>query len=69
MAAGRAGVYFEMALSLWDYAAGALLVEEAGGVCTDLAGAALPFDASRPSILAGGKAAWAELRRLAADNS
>ncbi len=69
VAAGRAGVYFEMALSLWDYAAGALLVEEAGGVCTRLDGAALPFDASRPSILAGGKAAWEELRKLAAEKS
>ena len=31
MAAGRQDVYFEMILKPWDYAAGALLVEEAGG--------------------------------------
>ena len=33
VAAGRAGLYFEMKVSLWDYAAGDLIVREAGGVC------------------------------------
>lgn len=32
VACGRADVFFEFALSPWDYAAGKLLVEEAGGV-------------------------------------
>jgi len=32
VAAGRQDVYFELTLKPWDYAAGALLVEEAGGV-------------------------------------
>ena len=67
VAAGRAGAYFELALSLWDYAAGAILVEEAGGICTRLDGTPLPYDASRPTILAGGRAAYEELRRLAAE--
>ena len=35
VAAGRAGLYFELSLSLWDYAAGALIVTEAGGVLRD----------------------------------
>ena len=65
-AAGRAGLYFEPGLSLWDYAAGLLLVEEAGGVCRTLEGAPMPLDASRPSIVAGGEAAVAEFLRLAA---
>ena len=56
-AAGRTGAYFELGLSLWDYAAGKLIVEEAGGVCCTLDGAALPLDPSRPSVLAGGKRA------------
>ena len=64
VAAGRAGVYFEMALSLWDYAAGVLIVEEAGGVCTRLDGTPLPFDASRPSVLAGGRTAYADFQAL-----
>ena len=55
VAAGRVGLYFEMSLSLWDYAAGALLVQEAGGVVTRMDGSALPFDGSKPSILAGNR--------------
>jgi len=31
VAAGRTDVYYENELSPWDYAAGALIVEEAGG--------------------------------------
>ena len=69
VAAGRAGVYFELGLSLWDYAAGKLLVEEAGGLCRTLTGAPLPMDASRPSIVAGGEAAVADFLRLAAGTS
>jgi myo-inositol-1(or 4)-monophosphatase len=54
-ASGRAGVYFEMQISLWDYAAGKLLVEEAGGVCCDIHGGELPFDGRRPSARAGSR--------------
>lgn len=61
VAAGRAGAYCELSLSLWDYAAGALLVEEAGGRCSRLDGSPLPYDGGKTSILAGGKRAWAEL--------
>jgi len=44
VAAGRLDGYWEMHLSPWDWAAGGLLVEEAGGVVTDLeAGAWSPF--------------------------
>ena len=51
IAAGRAELYFELKLSPWDYAAGALLVEEAGGVVTTVEGGAVTFD--RPcSVLA-----------------
>ena len=68
VAAGRAGVYFELGLSLWDYAAGKLIVEEAGGVCRTLEGDALPLDPSQPSVVAGGKLAVEELLRLAAED-
>ena len=30
--------FWELGLSIWDIAAGALLVEEAGGLVTDIAG-------------------------------
>lgn len=42
IAAGRAEVYFEYNLKPWDYAAGQLIVREAGGQCTALDGSPLP---------------------------
>ena len=63
-AAGRAGVYFEPTVSLWDIAAGLLLVQEAGGVCCRLDGSPIPLDGSKTSILAGGKQAVAEFLKL-----
>nr|WP_304578450.1 inositol monophosphatase family protein [uncultured Acetatifactor sp.] len=47
VASGRAEFFFELALSPWDYAAGALIVEEAGGFVGDLRGGALTFDHSQ----------------------
>jgi len=38
VAAGRYDAYWELGLKPWDLAAGALIVEEAGGVVTDLDG-------------------------------
>ncbi len=51
VACGRAELYFELQTSPWDFAAGKLLVEEAGGVVTTLDGAPLSFD-GKTSILA-----------------
>ena len=44
IAAGRAELFFELVLSPWDYAAGSLIVEEAGGIVTDADGRALSLD-------------------------
>lgn len=38
LAAGRTDGFWELGLSQWDFAAGALLVKEAGGSVTDLSG-------------------------------
>ncbi len=38
LACGRAELFFELMLYPWDYAAGALIVEEAGGIVSDFAG-------------------------------
>lgn len=43
VADGLYGAFFEFQLSPWDFAAGQLLVTEAGGRVTDCAGAALPL--------------------------
>lgn len=55
VAAGRAGLFVELNLSLWDFAAGKLLVEEAGGVCLTEDGKELPLTGEKTGILAGGK--------------
>ena len=46
IAAGRAELFFELRLQPWDYAAGALIVQEAGGVCTCVDGS--PIDLTKP---------------------
>ena len=38
VASGRAELFFEMLLSPWDFAAGALIVQEAGGIVTTIEG-------------------------------
>ena len=40
VAAGRFDGFWEMGLSPWDMAAGALLIQEAGGLVSDLSGEA-----------------------------
>ena len=48
----------------WDIAAGALIVTEAGGVCTDRTGAPLRFNNADPrlnGVVAGGKAVQAQM--------
>ena len=42
VAAGKTDLFFEYRLSPWDYAAGSLLVEEAGGILTTLEGREVP---------------------------
>lgn len=64
VAAGRAGLYFELSLSLWDYAAGALIVTEASGVCTAVDGAPLSFGSGKSSVAAGSPHAHADFMAL-----
>jgi myo-inositol-1(or 4)-monophosphatase len=58
VASGVFDGFFELALSSWDVAAGALLIEEAGGVVTDWSGG---DDYLSGDILAGGTAVHAAL--------
>jgi len=43
VAMGVNGLYFETNLALWDFAAGAVILEEAGGKLTDMDGNEIPF--------------------------
>ena len=51
VATGRFDAFWEHSLEPWDFAAGALLIREAGGVMTDLRGNPLPL--ARTGALAG----------------
>lgn len=52
VAAGTAGLFFEWKLQLWDYAAGALIVTEAGGAVTDGEGVPVKFRGKQPIFAA-----------------
>jgi myo-inositol-1(or 4)-monophosphatase len=62
VAAGRFDAYWERDLSPWDMAAGLLLVREAGGFVSDLAGQDAIF--ARRQIVAGNETMHRELLRL-----
>ena len=51
LAAGRLDGYYERGLNPWDWAAGRLLVEEAGGVARDLPGEPHGLVAANPALL------------------
>ncbi len=61
VACGRTGGFFEPRLSPWDFAAGLLLVQEAGGRVTDFAGEPLVFS-RRGSVVASNGMIHEELR-------
>lgn len=54
VARGAFGAFFEFNLSPWDYAAGALIVKEAGGIVTDFSGKEL-ITYEKSSVLAASK--------------
>jgi myo-inositol-1(or 4)-monophosphatase len=51
LAAGRLDGYWERGLSPWDWAAGRLLVQEAGGAVAELPGAPYGLAAAGPALL------------------
>jgi myo-inositol-1(or 4)-monophosphatase len=63
VACGRAEGFWEYKLKPWDVAAGVLLIEEAGGRVTDLAGKPLDITAPR-KLLAANRAIHPQLIRL-----
>ena len=63
VAAGRTDAFFELRLSPWDYAAGSLLVEEAGGRVTAPDGTPLAFDRCC-GLLAASPAVYEDIRGL-----
>jgi len=54
LACGRFDLFFEVSLEAWDYAASALLIEEAGGILTDYHNQSVPFTRSSSIIATNG---------------
>jgi len=63
VACGRFDAYWEFGLSSWDTAAGVLLVEEAGGTVSDLAGQ--PYRLGGPSLISSNGRIHRELQQVA----
>ena len=64
VAAGRCDGFFELCLSPWDYAAGAVILQEAGAVIGTLPGQPFRYD-QKQAILAGTKTLYPLLEQLA----
>jgi myo-inositol-1(or 4)-monophosphatase len=62
VAAGRFDGFWERGLAPWDYAAGLILVREAGGYVSEMNGKALTMGS--PSILATNNAVHSDLMKL-----
>ena len=63
IASGRCELFFECRLSPWDYAAGSLIVQEAGGRISRMDGTEISLDKGC-SVLAGGPAAWEDYFKM-----
>lgn len=64
LAAGRSDGFFEMRLQPWDYAAGELMIEEAGGIITRFNGLR-PSLTTPSSILAGTSSTYPVMKAIA----
>lgn len=67
VAAGRYDAFFELTLSPWDFASGALILREAGGILTDMKGTPI-MTAEKSSVLAANPACHAEALAIIASH-
>ena len=67
VACGRTDAYFEDVLSPWDYAAGMLILREAGGTLTDYSGN-VPLAGEKSSVLCSNKLLHPEMLQLINQN-
>ena len=63
VAASANVVYIQMVLKPYDYAAASVIVEEAGGVMTQMDGSPVALDGTS-SMICGTKTAWAEAKEI-----
>ena len=65
VAAGRMDGFWEQDLNPWDIAAGALIVQEAGGLVTDFSGT--PFSSRRRQLLATNGKIHSDMLKIASE--
>ena len=64
MAEGSSEAYFERNLKIWDYAAGLLLIREAGGSVTDYEGNQIRLTSTVNNVVADNGHLGEEIRRI-----
>lgn len=64
LAAGRCDLYFEIRVFPWDWAAGGLILTEAGGVITGLDDDLPPYDRATPLIAANNRSNYQRLQDI-----
>ena len=64
VAAGRASVFFEGALSLWDYAASGIILKEAGGLIKNFDGEDIKLSTEKTSIIVGNNTNIKEIYKI-----
>ena len=63
VACGRLDGYWEIGLQPWDAAAGLLLIQEAGGLCTQLTGQSMRIN--KPRVLcANSQSLWKNMLQI-----
>lgn len=62
VSSGRLDGYVSLSLNPWDFGAGKILVQEAGGTITQMSGAPLPFD-EKSSVMACNPTFYEELQQ------
>lgn len=67
VACGRVDAFFELILSPWDFMAGYLIIQEAGGWISTVSGAVLPADGRKSSVAAGGPVLREDFLRILKD--
>lgn len=63
VAAGATVAYVQYVLKPYDYAAAMVIVEEAGGIMTDMKGNPMPLEGTS-SVICGNKKSWTEAKKI-----
>ena len=64
VAAGRAGLFFELETCLWDVAAGLVLLREAGGICMRFDGEVFEHKGGKQSVIVAGEKTYKDFAEM-----